>query len=144
MLWRGSAASVVDLTPSTISSAYATGLGSHSVVGCGTPVGMSVTHALLWHSTAKSTKDLNPAGFADSCARAAGGKLQAGYGHTGSPRVLHALLWKGSAKKVVDLHQYLPGTFSNSEAYAIDSAGDILGSAYSTSTSSWHAVLWRP
>ena len=142
VLWHGTAASAVDLTPSTMSSAYATGLSSRSEVGCGTPVGMSVSHALLWHGTAASMKDLHPAGFTDSCARGAQGKLQVGYGHISG--ALHALLWTGSAQSVVDLHQSLPAAFTSSEAYAIDASGDILGSAYSTSTASWHAMLWQP
>ena len=141
-LWHGTANSGKDLTPSTLSSAYVTGLGSKSEVGCGTPVGMSVLHALLWHGKAKSMKDLQPAGFTDSCARAAHGKVQVGYGHISGS--LHALLWQGSANTAVDLQQYLPATFTSSEAYAIDAAGDILGSAYSTSTVSWHAVMWHP
>lgn len=140
--WHGTAASAVDLTPSTLSSAYATGVGSHIVVGCGTPVGMSVSHALLWRRAAKSMKDLHPAGFTDSCARAADGKVEVGYGHISGS--LHALLWKGSAASAIDLQQYLPGSFTSSEAYAIDAAGDVLGSAYSTSTVSWHAVMWHP
>jgi len=142
VLWHGTAASAVDLTPSTLSSAYATGLGRRSQVGCGTPSGMSVTHALLWHGAAASMIDLQPAGFSDSCARAAQGNVQVGYGHVGSSNALHALLWKGSAKSAVDLQQYLPTAFTSSEAYAIDAAGAILGSAYSTSTATWHAVLW--
>lgn len=143
-LWQGTAASAVDLTPSTLSSAYATGLGSKSEVGCGTPSGLSVSHALIWHGTAASMKDLHPAGFTDSCARAAQGNVQVGYGHFTSTKALHALLWNGSAKTAVDLQQYLPNTFSNSEAYAIDAAGDIVGSALSTSTATWHAVMWIP
>ena len=145
ILWQGTAASAVDLTPSTVSSAYATALGSQSEVGCGTPVGMTVLHALLWRGTAASMKDLQPSGFNDSCARGVKGNVQVGYGHvsaTGS--ALHALLWTGSAKTAVDLQQYLPNAFTSSQAYAIDSAGDILGSAYSTSTATWHAVMWHP
>jgi len=144
VLWQGTAASAVDLTPSALSSAYATGLANKSEVGCGTPSGVSVTHALLWHGTAASTIDLQPAGFADSCARAVQGNVQVGYGHVTASNSLHALLWKGSAKTVLDLQQYLPGNFTSSEAYAINKAGDILGSAYSTTTSTWHAVMWVP
>ena len=144
VLWHGSASSVVDLTPSNVSNAYATGLGYQSEVGCGTLVGMTVTHALLWHGTAASMIDLQPSGFTDSCARAAHGNVQVGYGHASGTKSLHALLWKGSANAAVDLQQYLPSTFTSSEAYAIDPAGDILGSAYSTSTATWHAVLWHP
>ncbi len=144
VLWNGTAASVVDLTPSTVSTAYATGLGHRSEVGCGIPAGMSVTHALLWHGTAASMIDLQPAGFTDSCARAAHGNVQVGYGHVSGSNALHALLWNGSAKTAVDLQQYLPNTFTSSQAYAIDTAGAILGSAYSTSTATWHAVVWVP
>jgi hypothetical protein len=144
ILWHGTANSAKDLTPSTLSSAYVTGLGTKIQVGCGTPVGVSVLHALLWHGKAKKMTDLHPVGFTDSCARAAHGTIEVGYGHITSSGALHALLWQGSAQSAVDLHQYLPGTFTSSEAYAIDANGDILGSAYSTSTASWHAVLWYP
>ncbi len=144
VLWHGTAASVVDLTPSTLSTAYATGIGSASEVGCGTPASLTVTHALLWHGTAASTVDLHPSGFTDSCARAVRGNVQVGTGHVSASSTLHALLWKGSAKSVVDLQQYLPNTFTTSEAYAIDTKGVILGSAFSSTTGSWHAVQWVP
>jgi len=144
VLWHGTAASAVDLTPSTVSSAYTTALGANSQVGCGTPVGQSVTHALLWHGTAASMVDLHPSGFTDSCARAAQGKVQVGYGHVAGSSTLHALLWNGNAKTAVDLQQYLPGAFTSSEAYAIDKAGDVLGSAFSSTTGSWHVVQWIP
>lgn len=143
-LWHGTAASAIDLTPSNVSSAYATGLGYLSEVGCGTPAATNVTHALLWHGTAASMVDLQPAGFTDSCARAAHGNVQVGYGHQSSTNALHALAWNGNARSAVDLQQYLPTTFTSSEAYAIDKNGAILGSAYSTSTATWHAVLWVP
>ena len=144
VLWHGTAASAVDLTPSTVSTAYVTGLGYQSEAGCGMLVGLTVLHALLWHGTAASMIDLQPSGFADSCARAAHGNVQVGYGHVSGTGALHALLWKGSAKSAVDLQQYLPNTFSSSEAYAITPAGDIIGSAYSTTTLTWHAVIWVP
>jgi hypothetical protein len=142
--WRGTASSAVDLTPSTVSTAYATGLGYRTEVGCGTLVGMTVTHALLWQGTAASMIDLHPSGFTDSCARATRGLVQVGYGHSSATGALHALLWNGGANTAVDLQQYLPNTFSQSEAYAINNAGDILGSAFSKATVSWHAVEWVP
>ena len=144
VFWHGTASSAVDLTPSTLSSAYAMGLGLYSEVGCGIPVGLNVTHALVWHGTAKSMTDLQPSGFSDSCARAANGNVQVGYGHYTASGVLHALLWTGTAKSAVDLQQYLPNTFSTSEAFAIDAAGDVFGSAYSTTTATWHAMVWVP
>ncbi|MBV8198138.1 MAG: hypothetical protein JO263_08380 [Candidatus Eremiobacteraeota bacterium] len=144
ILWNGTAASAVDLTPSPLTSAYATGLGYKSEVGCGTPTGMSVTHALLWRGTAASMVDLQPSGFTDSCARAAHGNIQVGYGHVNTTSVLHALLWKGRAKSALDLQTFLPSAFTSSEAYAIDSTGAILGSAYDSTTVTWHAVMWVP
>ena len=145
ILWKGTAASAVDLTPSSLSSAYATALANKSVVGCGTPTGLSVTHALLWRNTAKSMVDLQPAGFSDSCARGVTAKVQIGYGHVSSGGALHALLWQGTAASAVDLQQYLPTSeFTTSQAYAITAAGTILGSAYSTTAASWHAVMWIP
>ena len=154
MLWYGTAASAVDLTPSGMSTAYATAAsGSTSTTstahagsviesGCGMPVGMSVLHALLWHGTAASMVDLHPSTFTDSCARAALGNTQVGYGHISG--ALHALLWSGSANTAIDLQQYLPNTFNSSEAYAIDATGAILGSATSTNPAAWHAVMWVP
>jgi hypothetical protein len=144
ILWHGTAASAVDLTPSTVSSAYATGLGFSTEVGFGTYANSSTDHALLWRGTAASMVDLNPAGFASSFARAARGGTQVGYGYLTGTNVLNALVWKGTVKSAVDLQQFLPNSFSYSEAYAIDPAGDIIGSAYSTTTASWHAVVWVP
>jgi hypothetical protein len=60
--------------------------------------------------------DLHPTGFTDSCARAAQGSVEVGYGHFTGTNAVHALLWKGSAKTAVDLQQYLPNTFTSSEA----------------------------
>ena len=37
-------------------------------------------------------------------------------------------------------HTILPRAFTSSEAYSIDKAGTILGSAFSTTTGSFHAV----
>ena len=67
-----------------------------------------------------------------------------GYGHVAGSGAMHALLWTGKASTAVGLQQYLPNTFTSSEAYAIDKAGTILGSAYSTTTGSFHAVEWIP
>ena len=144
MLWHGSAASAIDLTPSTVTTAYATGLGNTTEVGAGVLVNSTVNHAFLWHGTAASLVDLHPSGFNDSIARATRGGIQVGYGHITGTNVLHALLWKGNARSVVDLQQLAPTTISSSQAYAIDPSGDILGAALSTTTNTWHAVMWVP
>lgn len=144
MLWRGTAASAIDLTPSTVTTAFATGLASTTEVGAGMLVNSSVDHAFLWHGTAASLVDLHPSGFTDSIARATHGGIQVGYGHVAGTNVLHALLWKGSARSAIDLQQFAPSTISSSQAYAVDPSGDIIGSALSTTTNTWHAVMWIP
>ena len=136
--------SAVDLTPSTVSSAYATGLGTSIQVGYGVLVNSTANHAFLWRGSSASWVDLHPLGFADSYVRASHGIKQVGFGHQTGTNALHALLWKGTAASVVDLHQFAPASYSNSEAFGMDPAGDIVGAAYSTTAHTWHAVLWIP
>ncbi|HET9341460.1 MAG TPA: hypothetical protein VFO25_00925 [Candidatus Eremiobacteraceae bacterium] len=58
--------------------------------------------------------------------------------------ILHALHWKGTARSAIDLQQFAPSTISSSQAYAIDPSGEIIGTALSTTTNTWHAVMWVP
>ena len=77
-------------------------------------------------------------------ARAISGTQQVGGGYgsaTGGNH--HALLWNGSADSYVDLHQFLSAGFVISEAWAIDSTGNIAGFAYDSSGYS-RAILWEP
>ena len=139
IMWSGTAASALDLTPANATSASAYGLDSSVEVGCGIVSPATTSHALLWKGTAASMKDLNPTGFIDSCARAVRNGVEVGYGHVSST-VLHALVWTGSAKSAVDLQLSLPSTYSQSEAFTLDSHGNIIGAAFSTT--GWHGVMW--
>ena len=141
MLWNGTAGSAVDLTPANVTGATAYAVDSAVQAGCGVVAPATSAHALLWQGTATSMRDLNPAGFTDSCVRAAHSGVEAGYGHA-STGALHAVAWGGTAKSAMDLQQFMPSTYTQSQAYAIDSLGNIIGTA--TSSTGTHAVMWIP
>ena len=52
------------------------------------------------------------------------------------PRHKHAVVWSGTAGSVVDLNQFLPAGFTDAQAMAIDSNGNIVGYANN------HAFMW--
>jgi len=135
LLWSGTPGSYVDLHPSGFTDSYAQGTSGTQQVGHGDS-GLYY-YALVWTGTAASCVNINPSGFWYSQALATNGIQQVGFGI--SPDTLgnhHALLWDGTAESYVDLHQFLPSRFKVSEALAIDSYGNILGSA------DGHAILW--
>ena len=101
MLWSGTAASAVDLTPSNVTSAYAWAAYGSVQAGCGVPAPATTSHALLWKGTSASMVDLHPSTFTSSCVRAVYKGIEAGYGSVGTST--HALVWTGSAKSAVDL-----------------------------------------
>src|SRR5579863_8715727 len=136
MLWSGTPASAVDLTPADVTSALAWAAYGSTQVGCGVPAPATQNHALLWRGTAASMVDLNPSTFTSSCARAAYKGIQAGYGAVGA--YTHAVVWTGSAQSAVDLQLSLPSNYTNSEVYAIDSKGDLIGAAYNSTGGGWH------
>ena len=150
LLWHGTAASVVDLHPSSgFVSTGAAAIFGDEIVGSGTNAS-GQSHALLWHGTAASVIDLHPAGFTQTGATGVAGALQVGYGQgaaTGGQQ--HALLWAGSAASVVDLHALLVGlgpSFVSSYVYDIDASGVIVGSAVAAVGSNYvsYAVKWSP
>lgn len=159
LLWRGSAASVVDLNPSGFTDSEAHGISGGEIVGWGdviAPDDTGILHALLWHGTATNVVDLHPRGFDSSEANGTNGTEQVGWGLScwsggGELRACataarHALLWYGSAATVVDLHAFLPSDFVQSEALGIDSSGVVLGYAkrWEDGTEDSHYFLWVP
>jgi hypothetical protein len=110
-LWRGTAASVVDLHPSIngISRSYANATDGSQQVGYGyfaTSGNTTPYRALVWSGTAASAVVLHPSGFTHSFAEGVGGGEQVGYAFNtlqgdGYGR---ALLWRGTAASVVSLH----------------------------------------
>lgn len=137
LLWRGSAASVIDLHPPGFTYSWAYGVSGGRQVGVGSNTSWANEHALLWHGSAASVVDLHPRGFVISSANATNGHEQVGIGDG------HALLWRGSAVGVVDLHAFLPPGFADSNASGIDAAVDIVGSASAGRYSPAHAILWK-
>lgn len=138
LLWNGSAASVVDLNPTslpgiTTSLASATD-GSHQV-GWGWPSPTSRTpHALMWGGTAASAVDLNPNGIMSSMALGVGGDQQVGQGFTTSGRSV-ALVWTGSVSSALDLA-------NDATAVATNGKQQVgYGSAAGTGNAV-HALLW--
>jgi len=143
LLWRGSAASVVDLYPSGRESEAHSICGGQQV-GSGTgPFTGGRWHALLWRGSAASAVDLHPRGFDVSEALGTSGEQQVGYGHTINDDVDHALLWHGSAASVVDLHS---GGFFFSYALSISGRQQVGWRAVDIGIGMpvWvpHALLW--
>jgi hypothetical protein len=133
LLWHGSTASVVDLDPGGFEDTWAFGTDGTQQVGRGSNFGGS--DALLWYGTAASVVDLSPPGYSYTQAGATNGSEQVGEGSdVADGGNEHALLWGGSANSVVDLNLFLPldGTWEESDADSIDSAGNVFGSAFGT------------
>lgn len=139
-LWSSTAATAVDLNPAGFGGSIAYGISGKQQVGYGEGSNTSDRqHALLWTGTAASAVDLNPTGLAgiyDSVALATNGSEQVGVGNTnnGFPNIGVALAWFGTAASAVDLQSLLPaaGTWTDSSAMTIDSAGNIYGVADGT------------
>ena len=151
VLWHGSGASMVDLTPYPLSSsydAYALGTdGTHQVGWTQVPAGLGAQrHASLWSGTAASWVDLNPAtGYISSKAIAVAGNQEVGWGEQTSTNFNRALLWSGSAASVVDL---TPDQFNISIAEALGTNGanqvgfgDVVDPIFSIFRE--HALLWN-
>ena len=144
MAWNGTASSYVDLhapLPSSLTDSVAAAVSGTQVVG--TAYDMSgAAHAILWNTAGTQYTDLTPSGYASADGEATSGSQQAGdiVGADGNP---HAATWFGSATSNVDLQAFLPGGYVSSTAYGIDSAGRIVGVAYSGNLVG-SAVLWTP
>lgn len=142
LLWYGSAASVVDLTPTNLAGftetqAFAT--NGTQQVGRGSGPGTSnINHALLWSGAPNTTVDLHPTNltaFVASGATGISGTQVVGYGliGTASNYVTHATLWSGTANSAVDLHPANLAGFDNSYAYATNGSRQV-GEGFGTAT----------
>jgi len=145
LLWRDSAASVVDLHPRGFDWSKAIGVsgGQQVEVGSLPPTGpYRNEHALLWRGSAASVVDLHPGGFLFSAAWGVSGGQQAGYGEMGPAggrtEGNHALLWRGSASSVVELS---PSGFSSSGMTA--SVASATNGEEQVGRAGTHAMLWR-
>lgn len=142
VLWRGSAASMVDLHPRGFpEGSEALGVCGGQQVGAGflDIDGNRILHALLWRGSVANVVDLHPRGFQQSVAVGTSGDQQVGDGDWGYLQP-HALLWRGSAASVVDLN---PRGFEKS--HAVGTSGDQqVGWGFGPATGDHvHALLWR-
>jgi hypothetical protein len=106
LLWRGSAASVVDLNPRGFVESLVHGTNGEEQVGIGDgPATGGEGHALLWRGSAASVVDLHaflPPGFVHSSASAidaAGNVVGSASTVTGPTGDAYAILWKRNEPK---------------------------------------------
>jgi hypothetical protein len=156
-LWKGTAASFVDLHPASgYFQSEAVAVAGDQQVGWGaTREDGFGKHALLWSGSAASVVDLHPninsqSGDPDffyySVATGTNGIQQVGGGEVWEVfrTRRHALLWNGTSESAVDLHLLLPPGFTESWAHTIDAAGNVWGLAVTTDGLRTHAVKWTP
>ena len=144
LLWSGTAANVVDLTPTNLSqivNSYADGVAGNEQVGYGNGQGI-VDDALLWTGTGASAVNLNPfsLGITTSYAYGTNGTQQVGEGiGSGTGNKEHALLWDGTADSAVDLNPTdLPGITTSSAV----AANGIIQVGSGENGSSGEALVW--
>ena len=98
LLWSGTVASAIDLTPSSVYGAVAKGSADGMQVGrTDATAGTQYDHAALWLGSASSWIDLDPnAGFGGSEAWGVANGFEVGYEYTGgggAPFSARAFLW---------------------------------------------------
>jgi hypothetical protein len=149
LLWSGTAASAVDLNPTDLAGitfSQALGVDGTEQVGYGSGHGTGgFSQALLWYGSGGSAVDLNPAGFVTSSATDTNGTEQVGGGSQEASGFANALVWFGTPTSAVDLQAMLPATdtWESSDAFDIDSSGDVYGTATDTNGDEF-AVEWTP
>ena len=145
VLWHGTAASAVDLTPSTRVKRLRDRVGApergrlrHARRDDGDP-----RASVAWH---RREHGRSPSRGIHRLVRSRGSRKRASRIRTHQRHGCAACV---ALERQREDRRRSPAvlagdTFTSSEAYAIDAAGNILGSAYSTSTAAWHAVMWVP
>ncbi|HZN64264.1 MAG TPA: PEP-CTERM sorting domain-containing protein [Tepidisphaeraceae bacterium] len=130
VMWRGTAASYVDLTPTHLGFTDARAHGIHG----GRQVGEASrnsepnrSHAVLWSGTADSAVVLlPPEGFTSATAHAIHGGEQVGQAFNAGQRGRHAVVWHDDPDSAVDLH---PAGFDESDALDTNGSQQV-GVAY--------------
>lgn len=164
IFWAGTAASALDLDPSTdpfieseANGISSDGSGGYNVAGLvryPTDNAHAGTYAEAWHVNGTSftaTELAIPAGFGFTQATGIAGNLIVGYG-TAADGHEHALLWDPTLGTVTDLNALvtnLSSDYTDTFATGIDANGNIIGFAnYDPShvglNNTEHAVVWTP
>lgn len=133
-MWRGSAASMVEVHPAGYTESRISGAGDGQCVG---QVETSSTqHPALWVAGTASVVELQSAGEA----YAARGGVQVGI--VGS----RAALWIGSAETYVDLHAFAPAGFTSSAARDVEVGPEgeitVVGYGYNSVSAQSEALVW--
>jgi hypothetical protein len=155
LLWSGTAASAVDLQPTDLTgftSSTAQGIkGAQQVGSASGPAAGNGFHPMLWFGTAGSAIDLQPTnlpGLLYSDAMDTNGLQQAGYALLSGTGGYRALVWSGTADSAVNLQNSLPltGSWEQSLAFSIDTAGNTFGMATGTFNGIYnnYAIEWSP
>jgi hypothetical protein len=116
-LWHGSAASWQSLNPSNATSGSVYAMSETHQAGSVIVGFQSVLRASLWSGTPESRIELHPPSSTRSIATAIWRDMQAGVVRVGTSD--HAAFWQSTAESWVDLHQFLPPSFTTSEASGI-------------------------
>jgi hypothetical protein len=140
MLWRGTAASAVDLYPAGATRSQA--FDTDGTIQVGSAVIGETARAALWRGSSFGWVDLTPThlGFDSAGVRATdGGRQVGGAGNTtGGPAL--AFLWEGSAHTAVPLRPV--GSLRNSEAFDVRGNQQV-GMSFDVGAPGWrHATLW--
>lgn len=143
-LWRGTAASLVDLHPSATgcTRSYANDTdGSRQVGYCEFTSGTTPYRAILWSGTAESAVVLHPSGFSHSFAEGVSGSEQVGYAFNTleGDGYSRALLWHGTAASVVSLH---PTGYLATTAYATNGVNEVGSGGPPDNPYASHALRW--
>lgn len=144
-LWRGSAASVVDLHPNGIGCERSYGNdtdGSRQVGYCyfSAPANTAPYRAVLWSGTPASAVVLHPPSYTHSFAEGVGGGQQVGHAFNAlGGEYSRALLWRGTAASVVSLH---PPGYLTSAAHATNGTLQVGSGSTPADGSHAHALLW--
>lgn len=138
LMWSGSAASVVDLKPTTPGwgSTFAIGAGGGMQSGFGLSPG-SEFHALIWSGSGGSFVDINPAGSTESQAVTTNGTYHGGYALFGAAQ--DAILWNGNTAASY-LNLAPGGGYSKSIINDLNGLGLQVGSAQIGTDR--HALAW--
>jgi len=137
MLWHGTLASGVVLTPPGWVSSAAAGCSGDTQVGNGMPGFMGFGHPFLTHGTKESFVDLTPPGSTSAGVASCEGDTQVGSVLWPLFMQGHACLWKGTAESCVDLNP-----FDAPASSAVACSGNLQVGNYVASDGFGHAVVW--
>lgn len=139
-LWRGTAASYVNLNPNVAVFSEAWAATDSIQVGM-VSIGAKSTIAALWRGTPGSFVDLS-GGARGSIAYGAFGETQVGWRMLGTTSGLnHAALWSGTAASFVDLHPAVSNApTASSEALAVYENHQV---GWALVSGQSHAFIWQ-